>query len=126
MSHFQWRSAVADESGGIEMNADSDVLVRALEAIDSLLGRSTEASVHGDNMGLWLLERCVYRDRISTGIWALHLDFASWCADRWQPVPVSRAAFEAALEAAGFYLEYSFCCGVALKDDNRQLGYSWL
>jgi hypothetical protein len=100
---------------------NNSVLERALEAIDTLLGRSSEAFVDVDDLGLWLHERYVYRERIWTATGALHLDFASWCADRWQPMPVSRAKFEAALEAEGFYLEYGFCYGVTGKGNLKEL-----
>jgi hypothetical protein len=55
-----------------------------------------------DALGLWMLERCVYRDRCFGGVGALYLDLARWCADHGQTAPESRRAFTAALQAEGF------------------------
>ena len=65
---------------------------------------------------LWLIDRCVYRDRTWTAIWALHRDFTSWRAERWQPIPTSQKSFEAALVEEGFYVEDGFCYGLIPSD----------
>jgi hypothetical protein len=62
----------------------------------------TESAPESDALGLWMLDRCGFRDRAWGGVGALHLDLARWCADHGQPVPASRRAFIAELQAEGF------------------------
>jgi len=72
--------------------------------IVALLQSRTEAesAPESDALGLWLLAHCVYCDRCFGGVGALHLDLARWCADHERPVPESRRAFTAQLQAEGF------------------------
>lgn len=76
--------------------------------IVALLQRRTEQETESvpdrDALGLWLLARCVYRDRCWGGVGALYLDLARWCAERGQPAPESRRAFTAELQEEGFAL----------------------
>ncbi len=71
-----------------------------------------------DGWGLWLLERCVYRDRWWGGAGALCLDLARWRADHGQPVPASRRAFVTALQTEGFQVTSDgLVYGLVLKAD---------
>jgi hypothetical protein len=80
---------------------------------------STPAEVPIDEeWGLWMLARCVYRDRCWGGVGALHLDLARWCADHGRPVLASRRAFVAALQAEGFEVTADgFVYGLMLARD---------
>jgi len=64
--------------------------------------QETDSAPDSDAPGLWMLERCVYRDRCFGGVGALFLDLARWCADHGQTAPESRRAFAAELQAEGF------------------------
>ena len=64
--------------------------------------QETDSAPDSDAPGLWMLARCVYRDRCFGGVGALFLDLARWCADHGQTAPESRRAFTAALQAEGF------------------------
>lgn len=71
-----------------------------------------------EEWGLWMLARCVYRDRCWGGVGALHLDLARWCADHGRPVLASRRAFVAALQAEGFEVTADgFVYGLMLARD---------
>jgi hypothetical protein len=75
-----------------------------------------------DNFGLWLLNRCTYRDRSWGGVGILHLDYARWCAQHGQPIPIARRVFQSLLTAEGFWLEESpiygpLIYGLLLKND---------
>jgi hypothetical protein len=70
--------------------------------LQSRTEQETESAPENDALGLWMLERCVYRDRCFGGVGALFLDLARWCADHGQTAPESRRAFTAALQAEGF------------------------
>jgi hypothetical protein len=89
------------------------------EIIDLLQKRPDAAeSLRDDGWGIWLLERCVFRDSWWGGTGALHLDFASWCIARMQPVPASRRAFVAALQSEGFQVTSDgLVYGLILKAD---------
>jgi hypothetical protein len=67
-----------------------------------MLGQEFEASVDGDNFGLWLLGQCAYRDHCSGGVGALHRDYARWRARRGEPFPYTPRAFQAVLTGEGF------------------------
>jgi hypothetical protein len=64
--------------------------------------QETDSAPDSDAPGLWMLARCVYRDRCFGGVGALFLDLARWCADHGQTAPESRRAFAAELQAEGF------------------------
>jgi len=70
--------------------------------LQSRIEQEMESAPENDALGLWMLERCVYRDRCFGGIGALLLDLARWCADHGQTAPESRRAFTAELQAEGF------------------------
>jgi hypothetical protein len=71
-----------------------------------------------EGWGLWLLERCVYRDRWWGGTAALHLDRACWCADHGRPVPDSRKDFVKELNAEGFQItQDDLVYGLILRKD---------
>ncbi|MGA2752123.1 MAG: hypothetical protein ABSE53_00035 [Terracidiphilus sp.] len=70
--------------------------------LQSRTEQETESAPENDALGLWMLERCVYRDRCFGGVGALFLDLARWCADHGQTAPESRRAFAAELQAEGF------------------------
>ena len=71
-----------------------------------------------DGWGLWLLERCVYRDHCWGGAGALYLDLALWCVDYGRRVPASRRAFVAALQTEGFQVTSDgLVYGLILKAD---------
>ena len=70
--------------------------------LQSRTEQETESAPENDALGLWMLERCVYRDRCFGGVGALFLDLARWCADYGQIALESRRAFTAALQAEGF------------------------
>ena len=76
-----------------------------------------ETTADGHDLASWISDHCVFRDRCWGAIGALHVDFAQWRADHWQPVPISRRVFEAALIAEERYIEEGFCYGLILKDD---------
>jgi hypothetical protein len=80
--------------------------------------QETETVSDSDALGLWMLARCVYRDRCWGGIGALHLDLARWCADHERPVPASRRAFVDALQEEGFAVtKDGFVYGLMLGGD---------
>ena len=70
--------------------------------LQSRTEQETESAPENDALGLWMLERCVYRDRCFGGVGALYLDLSLWCADHGQTAPESRRAFAAELQAEGF------------------------
>jgi hypothetical protein len=71
-----------------------------------------------DGWGLWLLDRCVYRDRWRGGTSSLYVDLARWCVDHGRPVPASRAAFVTGLQAEGFQVTPDgLVYGLILRDD---------
>jgi hypothetical protein len=70
--------------------------------LQSRTEQETGPAPDSDVLGLWMLARCVYRDRCFGGVGALYVDLARWCADHGRPVPASRRAFVTALQAAGF------------------------
>jgi hypothetical protein len=64
------------------------------------------------------LEQCTFRDRCFGGVGALYLSLARWCADHGRPVPESRAAFVAALQAEDFQVgSAGLVAGLVLKVD---------
>jgi hypothetical protein len=80
--------------------------------------QETESAPEGDALGLWLLGRCVYRDRCAGGVGGLHLDFARWCAAQGLTLPESRCSFVAALQAAGFAVTADgLVSGLVLRED---------
>jgi hypothetical protein len=80
--------------------------------------QSREQETESDALGLWMLERCVFRDRCWGGIGALYLDLARWCAEQGQPAPESRWAFVTALRAEGFQITVDgLVYGLVLKED---------
>ena len=49
---------------------------------------------------------------------ALYLDLARWCAEQGRPVPASRRAFTAELQAEGFVLTHDgLVYGLMLRED---------
>ena len=70
--------------------------------LQSRTAQEAEAAPESDAVGLWMLARCVYRDRCWGGVGALYLALARWCAEHGQPAPESRRAFTAELQAEGF------------------------
>jgi hypothetical protein len=90
------------------------------EIIALLQSRATtpaEAPID-EGWGLWMLARCVYRDRCFGGIGALYVDLARWCADHGRPVPASRRAFVTALQAEGFAVTLDgLVYGLMLRED---------
>jgi hypothetical protein len=64
--------------------------------------QEAESAPERDALGLWMLARCVYRDRCFGGVGALYLSLARWCAEHGRPAPESRRAFAAVLLAKGF------------------------
>lgn len=99
-------------------------LVESLRAhkleIRALLLQSREQQAD-DNEALlseWMLDRLVFRDHCYGGIGALHLDLARWCADHSRPMPVSRRAFERALQTEGFTVtDDGLVYGLILRED---------
>ena len=88
--------------------------------LQSRTEQETQSAPENDALGLWMLERCVYRDRCFGGVGALFLDLARWCADHGQTAPESRRAFAAELQAEGFAvttdgLVYGLMLGEDLK-----------
>lgn len=68
-------------------------------------------------LSAWMLDRCVFRNRCSGGVGALHLDLARWCADHERPAPASRRSFERALQEEGFSVNDGFVQGLVLQED---------
>jgi len=86
--------------------------------IIALIQSRTEPETDCEVLGLWMLERCVYRDRCWGGTGVLCLSLARWCAQHGHPTPASRRAFEAALLAAGFSVTTDgLVYGLTLLDD---------
>jgi hypothetical protein len=86
--------------------------------LQSRTEQETEPAPDSDALGLWMLARCVYRDRCWDGLGALHLNHARWCADCGRPVPASRRAFVAAIQAQGFEVTADgFVYGLILAED---------
>jgi hypothetical protein len=90
-------------------------------AIIALLQSRTEQEANFEQemeLGLWLLDRCVFRDHSWGGVAALHLDRSRWCADHGWPKPGSRRAFVTALQAEGFAVTTDgLCYGLLLRED---------
>ncbi|MGA8910819.1 MAG: hypothetical protein WB524_24620 [Acidobacteriaceae bacterium] len=77
-----------------------------------------ESAQDSDALGLWLLARCIYRDRCAGGMGGLHLDFARWCTAQGLTIPESRRTFVAALQAAGFAVTTDgLVSGLVLRED---------
>jgi hypothetical protein len=70
--------------------------------LQSRTKQEPDSTPESDALGLWMLARCVYRDRCFGGVGALYLDLSRWCADHGQTAPESRRAFAAELQAEGF------------------------
>ena len=70
--------------------------------LQSRTNQEPDSAPENDGLGLWMLARCVYRDRCFGGVGALYLDLSRWCADHGQTAPESRRAFAAELQAEGF------------------------
>jgi hypothetical protein len=87
--------------------------------LQSRTEQETESEPDSDALGLWMLARCVYRDRCWGGVGALHLDLARWCADCGRPMPASRRAFVMMLQAEGFEVtaDGDFVYGLILASD---------
>jgi hypothetical protein len=73
-----------------------------MDLLRSRAQQEQDAADDSDSFGLWMLARCVYRDRAWGGVGALHLDLARWCADHRQSAPESRRVFVESLQAEGF------------------------
>jgi len=73
-----------------------------MDLLRSRAQQEQDAADDSDSFGLWMLARCVYRDRAWGGVGALHLDLARWCAAQGRALPESRRAFTAELQAEGF------------------------
>ena len=88
-------------------------------AIIALVQRGTakpEHEVH--KLELWLLDRCVFRDRSWTPIAVLHLDRLRWRAGPRSARGPSRLVFMDALRAQGFTVTPDgLCSGLLLKKD---------
>ncbi len=79
-----------------------------------------DATPESDALGLWMLARCVYRDRAWGGVGALYLDLARWCAAQGRALPESRRAFTAELLAEGFAVTTDgLVCGLMLGEDSE-------
>jgi hypothetical protein len=77
-----------------------------------------EADLEQDaELGLWMLDRCVFRDHSWSGVAALHLDRSRWCAEHGRPMPGSRRAFVTALQAEGFSVADGLVYGLLLRED---------
>ncbi len=86
--------------------------------LQSRIEQEPEPAPESDALGLWMLARCVYRDRCFGGVSALYLDLARWCAEQARPMPASRGAFAAELQTEGFVLTADgFVCGLMLRED---------
>ena len=80
--------------------------------------QETDSAPDSDAPGLWMLARCVYRDRCFGGVGTLYLDLARWSAAHRQPAPESRKAFTAALQAEGFAVTADgVVAGLLLRED---------
>jgi hypothetical protein len=89
-----------------------------LALLQSRTEQEAESAPENDVIGLWLLEKCVYRARCSGGMGGLHLDFARWCAAQCLTLPESRRSFVAALQAAGFAVTADgLVSGLVLRED---------
>ena len=113
---------IAGEQLGIQPGDVATPLLEQLRAnkaaiIALLRSRTAKPEQDVDELGLWLLDRCCFRDRSWTLIAALHLDHARWCKDHERPVPASRRAFERALQAEGFTVTDGWCYGLLFKAD---------
>ena len=88
-------------------------------AIIPLLQRGTAKAEHEvHELELWLLDRCVFRDRSWTPIAVLHLDRFRWRPGHGLAVGASRLAFVDALRAQGFtVIPDGLCSGLLLKKD---------
>ena len=90
-----------------------------IKQLECRKGTSEEALIDDENLCLWLLERCVFRDRWWGGIASLHVDNARWRAGRGHIVPYSRQAFEEALKEQGFHVENGLAYGLVLKHEEE-------
>jgi hypothetical protein len=90
------------------------------EIINLLNTRSAtpDDSVPDGCWGEWLLDNCAHIDDWGSGTGELYLSRARWCADHGRPVPASRRAFVAALQAEGFQVTIDgLVYGLILKVD---------
>lgn len=82
---------------------------RSVSSVSSKIERTQNFSVKmgqqppeawAEDFHHWALDNCVYCDRWSNGIAALHRDFRDWCLNR-EEVPCELATFERLLVDAG-------------------------
>jgi hypothetical protein len=88
-------------------------------AIIAFLQSRTEQQPDPDNdgLGLWLLDRCLFRDHSWSGVAPLHLDRSRWCAEHGRPMPGSRRAFVTALQAEGFAVDDGLVYGLLFREE---------
>jgi hypothetical protein len=72
---------------------------------------ATPDAYEGD-IEFWARERCIFRDGCSSGLGALHSDYAEWCDKVGREVPVSFRIFKRLLQDSRF----------AITDDGRVSG----
>ena len=88
--------------------------------LQSRTEQEPESAPESDVLGLWMIARCVYRDRCWGGVGALYLDLARWCAAQGRPVPESRRAFTAELQTEGFAVSADgLVYGMMLAEDAK-------
>ena len=86
--------------------------------LQSRTEQEEDSAPGSDALGLWMLARCVYRDRCFGGVGALYLDLARWCAEQGRPMPASRRAFAVELQTEGFVLTADgLVYGLMLRED---------
>jgi hypothetical protein len=109
------------------MKEQNETLRRALEALAGISGTGPPAHdgrLWEPEFEDWLLDTCVLRDDISTGLSALHMSMTEWCVQH-ASVPPTRAILTELLIDYGFtvadYLVWSLAlkCDLAAIDDGK-------
>ena len=102
---------------GMSLRPLEELRAHKAEILALLRRRTAKPEEDADELSLWLLDRCVFRDRSWTAIGSLHLDCAQWRANHRRDVCASRRTFVDALRAEGFTVTDGWCYGLLLKED---------
>jgi hypothetical protein len=110
------------------MNALSETLRRALEAIDGICENplipvtpppaapTLNPSPWAEDFHRWTLAQCVYHCRCFGAIGALHCGFCEWLVAH-DEIPCSRQTFERLLDGCGFLSADGMVSGLILRED---------
>jgi hypothetical protein len=102
------------------MKQQNETLRRALEALAAISGSNLaapdEVKCWEPEFEGWLLDSCVIRDDVGTGLSALHVSMSEWCVEH-ASVPPTRATLVRLLPDYGFTVADSLVWSLVLKCD---------